>query len=317
VLVGCAGPGGIAEQPVSPQQQQIYNYEAKRCVEYGFPVISPEYVQCRQLLSEMRSGGMGGATAGLQLEMLVRQSGRPAPEPTRPTDFSQFGDPAQESEPATRSRSPPPKPSEVYGTGFYVSGDGYIITNWHVAGNCASIQTPDGIVLSYVSSDKAADLALLHAVSKKPPSVAEFRQSEAVVGESVIVFGYPLPGLLSTSGITTNGTVNAVSGVGNNPRDIQISAPVQPGNSGGPLLDQYGRVIGVVVAKLDAGKVAEMTGDIPQNVNFAIKARQVFDFLKKSNVNPQKTSKWFQRSNEAIAALAASFTIQIICQRDN
>jgi serine protease Do len=109
--------------------------------------------------------------------------------------------------------------------------------------------------------------------------------------------------------------VNALSGIGNNANVIQISAPVQPGNSGGPLFDQYGRVIGVVVAKLDAAKVAGLTGDIPQNVNFAIKAEKVLDLLKKNKIEAQTSRAFFQQSNETIAEWAASVSIQIICQR--
>jgi S1-C subfamily serine protease len=309
---GCAGP----------QQQQVYNsYDHTRCVGYGFEQLSPEYNQCRQLLSEMRAGGPQGAMSGLLLEQMAKtaavQSNTPVVQSNEPVDFSQFGVPAPETGPgpAVNSQPPPQRSAVAYGTGFYVSGDGYIITNWHVADKCVTMQTPDGIALSYVNNDKGLDLALLHARGKKPTSIASFRPGEAVVGETVIVFGYPLPGLLSSSGITTNGTVNALSGVGNNTNVIQISAPVQPGNSGGPLLDQYGRVIGVVVAKLNAAKLAGLTGDIAQNVNFAIKAQKVLDFLKKNKIEPQTSRAFFQQSTETIAAKAASLAVQIICQR--
>jgi serine protease Do len=221
-------------------------------------------------------------------------------------------EPAVKSEPPQRRSA---EPTTAYGTGFYVSGDGHVITNRHLADNCVAMRTSDGIALSLIDKDKDADLALLRAAGKEPASIAYFRQSKAVVGETIIVFGYPLPGLLSSSGITTNGTVNALSGIGNNADIMQISAPVQPGNSGGPLFDQYGRVIGVVVAKLDAAKVADLTGDIPQNVNFAIKAEKVFDLLKKNKIEPQTSTMLFKRSNETIAQGAASLAVQIICKR--
>jgi serine protease Do len=133
------------------------------------------------------------------------------------------------------------------------------------------------------------------------------------VGETVIVFGFPLPGILSTSGNLTTGIVSASSGIRNDPHKIQISAPVQPGNSGGPLLDQYGNVIGVVVAKLNAGRIAEIVGDIPENVNFAIKGSEVVAFLARHKITASAGAA-VRVPTEAVAAAASSFTVQIVCQ---
>ena len=72
-----------------------------------------------------------------------------------------------------------------------------------------------------------------------------------------------------------------------NPRQIQISAPVQQGNSGGPLLDLHGHVVGVIVSKLNAQRIAQATGDIPQNVNFAVKHTEAVDFMREHGVQPQ------------------------------
>src|SRR5262249_57418929 len=99
------------------------------------------------------------------------------------------------------------------------------------------------------------------------------------LGESIAIFGFPLTGLLSSSGNFTTGSVAAVTGLSDDSRMVQISAPVQPGNSGGPLIDKYGNVIGVIVAKLNAIGVASVTNDIPQNVNFAIKSPLATHFL--------------------------------------
>jgi serine protease Do len=90
--------------------------------------------------------------------------------------------------------------------------------------------------------------------------------------------------LLATSGNFTLGNVTALAGLGDDTRFLQISAPVQPGNSGGPLLDKSGNVIGVVSGKLNATKTAEISGDIPQNVNFAVKASAAAMFLEMSQV---------------------------------
>jgi uncharacterized protein len=88
-------------------------------------------------------------------------------------------------------------------------------------------------------------------------------------GDSVVALGYPLTGLLSSDVNVTTGVISALAGVRSDTRFLQLTAPVQPGNSGGPLLDMSGHLVGVVSAKLNA--VAVATGDIPQNVNFALK----------------------------------------------
>ncbi len=95
----------------------------------------------------------------------------------------------------------------------------------------------------------------------------------------------------------------------------EISAPVQPGNSGGPLFDQSGNVIGVVVGKLDALKIASITSDIPQNVNFAIRASVVASFLDSANV-PYASGQTGDRLSAAdIAERARGFTVQIECRK--
>ena len=133
------------------------------------------------------------------------------------------------------------------------------------------------------------------------------------LGESVYVFGFPLTGILATSGNFTTGTVTAVSGLGDDTRLVQISAPVQPGNSGGPLLDKFGNVIGVIVSKLNALNIAATTQDIPQNVNFAIKTAIATNFLDASNVLPHEAPRTRELSPEAIADLAKLFTVRVNC----
>jgi S1-C subfamily serine protease len=219
-------------------------------------------------------------------------------------------------EAAPPNSTPGQSVKEAFGTGFYVSDAGYIITNEHVAGDCTTIKTQNGTSLKIINSDKELDLSLLRAVGVKPISTPSFRAGDPELGELAIVFGFPLPDILSASGNLTTGSVSATSGIRDDARHVQISAPVQPGNSGGPLLDQYGNIIGVVDAKLDAAKVAEATGDIAQNVNFAIKGREVVDFLRRNNVVP-KMAGWniLPRTTKSVADSASSFTVQLICHR--
>jgi len=95
---------------------------------------------------------------------------------------------------------------------------------------------------------------------------------DVVLGERVTSVGYPLSSLLGSSPKFSEGAVAAKSGLEDDPRCFQISAPVQPGSSGSPLFDERGNIIGIVVATLDAAKAYQLTSAIPQNVNWAIKS---------------------------------------------
>jgi S1-C subfamily serine protease len=104
------------------------------------------------------------------------------------------------------------------------------------------------------------DLALLK-ISAKPTTYATFRSTAPLqIGESVTAAGFPLKGLLASGPIVSTGIVNALGGVKNDPTRVQISAQVQPGNSGGPLVDANGSVVGIVVAQLDVLRLAAITG---------------------------------------------------------
>jgi S1-C subfamily serine protease len=117
--------------------------------------------------------------------------------------------------------------------------------------------------------------------------------------------------------------VSALAGIGNDARLFQVTVPVQRGNSGGPLLDLHGRVVGVVVGKLDAVQVASVTGDIPQNVNFAIKAGVVRTFLQASGVAgsavPTVEEAYGEEPQELspaeVGARAKDFTVLVECWR--
>ena len=193
-----------------------------------------------------------------------------------------------------RDKPPPLAPGEraarrqvSSGTGFVVASR-RIMTNHHVIDGCAemAVRLPNGqeMPATVMASDATRDLALL-GTEADPGPILPFRGAGAYRrGEGVVTYGFPLAGLLSSGPTLTTGEVSALSGLADNPRHIQISAPVQPGNSGGPLLDMRGQVIGVVVSKLNAGQVARQTGDIPQNVNFAVKHTEALDFLREQNV---------------------------------
>ena len=132
-------------------------------------------------------------------------------------------------------------------------------------------------------------------------------------GDSVLVIGYPLHGLLASEANVTTGTVSASAGLRDDTRYLQITAPVQPGNSGGPLLDQSGNVVGVVVAKLNAMKLAKHTGDIPQNINFALKANVAKGFLESYGIEYESVPKGKVLSVPDVADAAREFTVRVLC----
>ena len=96
--------------------------------------------------------------------------------------------------------------------------------------------------------------------------------------------GYPYYTIAGTSLNLTGGNVSALAGVDDDRRFFSFSAPVQPGNSGGPLIDAHGGVLGLVVARLSEDFIVEATGTLPQNVNYALREDELADFLRQNGV---------------------------------
>ncbi|HVM79058.1 MAG TPA: tetratricopeptide repeat-containing serine protease family protein [Stellaceae bacterium] len=201
------------------------------------------------------------------------------------------------------------------GSGFYVTTSGLAVTNNHVVARCGAVRVTEGdqsTPATVVATDPDLDLALV----KLPHSVAAaavFRESPPRLGESVVAMGFPLSGLLTSDAVVTTGIVSALAGTHDNRRELQISAPVQPGNSGGPLLDSNGHIVGVVVASLNAVSVAEVTGAIPENVNFAIKGDEAKAFLRAHGVTPATAANNRELPTAEIAELALKFTVRMEC----
>jgi hypothetical protein len=199
--------------------------------------------------------------------------------------------PAQPSDASSAAGKPPMLDEFTHhssGTGFIVNGAGDVLTNDHVVASCDGVQIRSGDGQSrsaaIVVRDDSADLALLHAALSNVSSVTFREDSNIRAGDEVVALGFPLPGMLANQVNVTTGDVSSLAGIGNDSRFLQISAPVQPGNSGGPIFDLSGNLVGVVTAKLNALALANRTGDIAQNVNFALKAYVARDFLDANHV---------------------------------
>jgi S1-C subfamily serine protease len=199
------------------------------------------------------------------------------------------------------------------GSGFFVTQAGHLLTNAHVVGDCTiiSVKSSGGQagVAQVIAVDQNDDLALLK-LERRAEATAAFRIGRPPrAGESAVVFGFPLSELLASTGNATAGVVTALAGLRDDPHHIQISAPVQPGNSGGPVLDASGYLIGVVVSKLNL-----VLGDLPQNVNFAIKASTAANFLDARGIAYKSAAGEKALPIPDIVEQARDFSVQVLCQ---
>lgn len=223
-----------------------------------------------------------GTLSGDELQAVCEfsRSGKLPFEIAKPTEPS----PAGES-PATVAKATPKRLQlSSSGSGFLVAAK-YLVTNNHVVEGCASVDVRHGDVNQNAvvkAASVVSDLALL--VVEKPIGAGASIRATAMLGEDVMVAGHPLAGLLSNDIVVTAGQVNSLAGLLNDPQLFQFSAPMQPGNSGGPLLDRSGFVVGVAVSKVNVLKLEKMTGDLAQNVNFAIKPEILRLFLDTNRV---------------------------------
>jgi S1-C subfamily serine protease len=208
--------------------------------------------------------------------------------------------------------------SSSSGSGFVVSRErGYVLTNKHVVRGCSAVKVRiaggESRPATVHAVDRDDDLALLETRLPAGP-VVTFRDDPAVrPGDDVVAVGYPLNGLLADQVNVSTGTVNALAGLYNDLHVLQMSAPVQPGSSGGALFDVAGNVVGVVVTKLNAKLVADETGDIPQNVNFAVKAFVAKDFLKSEGVAFRTAPSATKRSNADVGDIGRQVTVLVEC----
>jgi TPR repeat protein len=168
------------------------------------------------------------------------------------------------------------------GTGFFVSADGYILTCYHVIENSDIVIVKAGMrthTAKIVKLDPYNDMALLK-IPGYFPTLGFSDSPSAALGDTVFTMGFPNPFMQGFAPKFTKGEINSLTGVQDDPRLYQISVPVHPGNSGGPLLNMQGQVVGFVVAILDAETAFNTTGVMPQNVNYAVKSEYAKNFLK-------------------------------------
>ncbi len=222
------------------------------------------------------------------------------------------------------------------GSGFLISKLGHIITNEHVVQNCKQIHvgknTNTLMLAKLLDTDKSNDLALLRIsnLKNKTEETSFFinnlevnniplasngliRQNNVRGGEDVLVAGFPYGDVVSKSIKVTKGIISSTRGYKDDTGQFQIDAAVQPGNSGGPIYDRYGNIIGVVVAQLDKLKVAKSMGSLPENINFGIKASTVKQFLNTAGLISNWSKKSKPLTTEKLFEIALQQTVIVVC----
>jgi serine protease Do len=207
--------------------------------------------------------------------------------------------------------SPPVAGITVSGSGLFVTPN-LLLTASHVVEECEKpiqVRFPERAsnIVTIFGQDRTNDLVLLHTEIKNG-SVAAFRLRPRL-GEPVASYGFPQAGILSSSGNFTLGSVTSLAGSGDDTRLFQISAPIQPGNSGGPVLDMSANVIGMVVSQ-----VSKM-----QNVNFAVQAPLIINFLSIKGVATKMDNSASKDQRDLsppdVADIAKEFIVQVYCQK--
>ena len=183
------------------------------------------------------------------------------------------------------------------GTAFFISDEGHLITNHHVVNYCNITKvnyfgkTGTAKILAY---DRVNDLALLET-DIIPKDKFDISNRDPKLLDDIYVAGYPFGKAVSSSVKVTKGVVSALAGSQDNYALVQIDAAIQPGNSGGPIVNTSGDVVGVAVAKLDFKDAMESYGVIPENTNFGIKSSILKNFtsansIKNSEEEPKEIS---------------------------
>ena len=172
------------------------------------------------------------------------------------------------------------------GSGFAVTHSGHVVTNNHVIDGCQEVTiraNGESIKGRVISRDRQNDLALIKA-NFNPETTFAISNRNPKLMQEIYVAGFPFGHKISSSIKVTRGIVSSLSGIGDNFSNLQIDAALQPGNSGGPIFDSRGAVIGVAVAKLSLKLILEDFGTIPENTNFGVKSSVLVNFLDSNNV---------------------------------
>ena len=193
------------------------------------------------------------------------------------------------------------------GTGFFVSYSGHIVTNYHVIQGCDENRLNfkgKEISSDVIAVDKTNDLAILKA-EIKPPVVFSISDEDAPLLEDIIIAGYPLGKRVSAAIKTSKGSITALAGFGDNYSEFQTDAALNQGNSGGPIINQKGNVVGVAVSNY--GKKSGI-----ESFNFGIKSSTLKTFAKSNGISFIPSNNR-DLSNKDLGKLITKGTIYLEC----
>ncbi|HEV8390434.1 MAG TPA: trypsin-like peptidase domain-containing protein [Dongiaceae bacterium] len=308
LLSGCGSPGYREPTPPGPRTGQLYCKDPDNGIIY-----SPQAGQCDagDVASNAEAFETYQAEAGNQTASAAEPA-PPTPEPAAAAAPQPAPTPPQSSSPApqpsaqTAAQDKPELELLGIGTSFFVSSDGYLLTNHHVIDGCEQmlIMTADGdYPARVVDSNQEIDLAILK-VKKSGMPFAAFAAWLPEPGDTAYAVGYPLLGELRGIKIT-DGIVSGLTGIGGDDTRLQLSVPLQHGNSGGPVLDETGLVIGVVSEKIVAEDV--------EGVSFAIVPEVAGAFLAHNHVKPTIRRSDVERKARDIMRDASRYTWPALC----
>jgi S1-C subfamily serine protease len=221
--------------------------------------------------------------------------------------------------PRAADPTPPPRAAafglRATGTGFVIDRAGHVMTCNHVVEGAAFIKV-DSETASYDAvvafTDNDLDVAVLQVI--KLPTIEPLPlglTTRIDLADDVFTIGFPNTTIQGFSPKYTRGEISALAGLADDPHLVQISTPVQPGNSGGALVSSDGTVVGIVAAKLNAAMAARVTGDIAQNVNYALKVKELLPLIQKWGLTLPVTKPTANRKEAVQCARQATLRISV------
>ena len=221
--------------------------------------------------------------------------------------------------------------NDEIGSGFFVSKLGHIVTNKHVVNKCDKITVGYDInnlsEVSLVASDKRSDLAILQTISMEIASAETktfiqnlsveilpivskglIRNDDIMGGEEIIVAGYPLGNIVSDTIKVTKGIVSATKGMDNDVSQFEIDAVIRKGNSGGPIYDKRGNIVGIAVSRLNVNRT--------DTINFGIKGSTVKQFLATHDIPTKSSNRKINMTTQDLYKIASKQTVMVVCHRE-
>lgn len=217
-------------------------------------------------------------------QQLVKHS-KPSPESSESSTKDKPPSPDQSKDRLPKPTQSTEKEPTKSGTCFAVNNAGMILTAYHIVEDADKIRLKfpwmdEPALAEMAKTSETTDLVLLEIEKSTPHYLHLARSREVSLGEEVFTIGYPVTSILGTNAKFTNGTISSLSGPSDEATFYQVSVPVHSGNSGGPLVNQNGNVVGVVLAKAAAKPFLKATGNVPENVSWAIKSDYALPLLE-------------------------------------